>query len=380
MTAQELLSSIQLSGDNVNSNNKFLQKIHNNLNGTEYDELIKRIQSDNSRMPTDYQESFFYDMIEEVFNDLKDTVQNEVIMFKNKKIQYRPIPLFGTANLNESNAFVEVEDGVPVIVFSNDFMEFIRSLLELYTKEHWLVSKKLMTSKYQDIFTRHFIDIMYCFHKCPKYSNAHIIPLDWCEIENFDDFDHPDKLSKFIENTDYFYDDTYYTFLADISNATYLWIVAHEYSHLILGHLDDTEMNTIKKHINNIEVSKIEFEWQQEYDADILGAIIVMQSSSFFAASGIYFALNCLLLSNINKNKIDYSSSSHPPVNLRINNVFDYLRKSKCYLNKYEIIDSVIIPKYLDFKNFLEYIEIKGLEFSTVFDIQKFIYKEYRLS
>lgn len=374
MNAEELLYNIQLLGKTQHSNRDFLKETKRDL-AKKYPGVISKLENSVERMPTDYQDSHFFDIIKDSFNILKETVLNKNIKFGEKIIKPEPIPLFGTVDIDGCNAFIRVLDNdnkVAVIVFNNILLMFTQRLMEIYTTEHWLTMKKQMNKYFQVLLTKNFIDVMLCLHlfNNPYYA----LPLFWSEIENLD---YPEK---FYDTSsvfdDIFGNEEYLLFEHQISNSTYLWIASHEYAHLILGHLnDDNEIS--KLGLSDFEVNKILFAQQQEFDADLLGAIITMESeSSFFAANGIYFALNCLFLSNIDK--IETSMSSHPPIKDRINNIFEKIKFNKEYLiSNYRIIDEIFVPKYQMFKKLLLHIDSENVIFHNVTDMQKYIYKEY---
>ena len=76
MTANELLTKIQLFGEKVHSNNEYLKKIENEHFNFNKQKLVDHIKASNNRMPTDYQNSHFYDIIENSFSVLKETIDS----------------------------------------------------------------------------------------------------------------------------------------------------------------------------------------------------------------------------------------------------------------------------------------------------------------
>lgn len=232
-------------------------------------------------------------------------------------------------------------------------------LMLLLTKERWLSVKKLITDKHQELLTRNFLDIMMCFY---VFSDAYLaIPLEWCEAESFEDLT-PEKIYDLESSFDIIhYDDAFITLEDGVKITTYLWMAAHEYSHLLLNHKLETATNK---------------SWKQELDADLLGAIITMESDcSFFTATGIYFALSCIYMGSF-----DIEENSHPPVSMRMKNVFDYINSKKDYIvSNYKVIDQVFVPKIQEFFRLVHIIEEKNIHFLTPLKLQKFIYKEYKL-
>jgi hypothetical protein len=373
MDAYELLKVIQLAGNNVRSNESDLQERILMFNNTEYSFIIEKTRQSNNSMPTDYQDSHFYDLIKNSFAILNETIKTEEIIFDGKKIQPRPLPLYGTVDFDSFNAFITADNSDPVIVLNNGLLKFTQKIIELITKEHYLRSKNLFSKKYQGIFTKNFIDAMMCYYIYGDVYGA--ISLDLCDIENFDDLKDSEKVGDHIGASEMLYDEAYFQFLFDVEDATYLWIAAHEYAHLLLGHIDNANLSS--KRLNEVHVSMIDFDWQEEYDADSLGAILTMQSSACHnSIHGIYLALTCLLFCTCHNEK---TSISHPPVAERINNVFAILKKNNYDIDGYRNIDNYLVPKFRKYGEFLPILAESGIGISSAFELQKYLYRECKL-
>lgn len=377
MTAKELLTTIQLSGDKVTKNTEFLELAERDSDLFDKKFVNDYIKSQYSRLPTDFQNSHFYDIIDESFSVLRNIVLNFNINFDGQTIEPCDIPLFGTADFKEFNAFVETSDSEPVIVFNEGLLMFTQKLMEIYTIEHWLRARNKMTEQMEHLLTLNFFDIMFCFH---LFSNAYYaIPLAWCNIEDLNDVGSPEKLYELESPFDeYIGEQDYMIFEYEISLSTYLWIAAHEYSHIILGHLKDNN-DTTRLNLNEVEVDKIILNRKQEFDADLLGAIITLESdSSKFLANGIYFALTCLMLSSIGNS--ENLHSEYPPVKDRLNNIFNNIAVSSNYsLSNYMNVDAVFSRKYQDFEMLLHRIKENNISFSSIQEMQHYIYKIYPL-
>lgn len=375
MTAKDLLTSLQLTGESVHSNAEHLEVLKNMPLIFTKEFFNNFIRTKYEKMPTDFQNSHFYEIIDESFTVLKYTVTNTTIQFKGTNILPCKFPLFGTVDFKEFDAFVETTDNESVVVFNEGLLMFIQRLMEIYTMEHFLRIRKKMTDKTAKLLTLNFFDVMLSFH---LFSNAYYaIPLVLCDIEDLKDLEFPEKIYEHISPfDDYVGDADYMAFESEISIATYLWIAAHEYSHVILGHLKDNA-NISRLHLHGIDVNKINMNQKQELDADLLGAIISLKSdSSEFLANGIYFALTCLMLSSVNGNE-NYTID-HPPIKDRINNIFNNIEADTSYhLSYYKNIDVIFYPKYQELKNLLHKINAENISFSSIQEMQYYIYKVY---
>lgn len=375
MTAKELLCLIQQTGEKVQSNEAYLRKMKLELNSKNYGFIINRISERNKRMPTDFQDSFYYDMIGSIFTNLEKTIQEHPLSFNGAPIGAKPIPLFGTVASSGYNAFIALSDE-PVIVFNNDLLTFTDRIQRIYTLEHWLYANKQLTPKVKEILTRNFIDTMVCL--CCGVDLTHVLGVEVCNTDNWDEFKEFNIPKEVIVPFSCIYDTQYTLFSDNVISAAYLWIVAHEYAHLLLGHLDSEDHKIVNRYINDIAVEETSFQWQDEFDADFLAASIVMSSDDVsWKISGIYLALFCLNLTNFTQNSgID---STHPPINQRIDNLMQIIERDPKYLVACKNIKAVISPKHKAFKRFLAYLASANISFSNEGEIQKYIYKEYPL-
>lgn len=375
MTAKELLTAIQLSGQNVHNNSEFSAMIEKEGDLVDKNFINKYIKSKNDRMPTDFQNTHFYDIIDESFITLKDTIANNTFKFKGRDVISCDIPLFGTADFKEFNAFVETSDNEPVIVFNEGLLMFMERLMGIYTMEHWLRANNKMTEQMNNLLTLNFLDVMLSFH---LFSNAYYaIPLVWCNIDDLNDIGSPEKIYE-LESPfdDYIGEQDYIIFEHQISLSAYLWIAAHEYSHIILDHLREND-GFSRLNLNGVEINKIDLNRTQELEADLLGAIITLESkASGFMANGIYFALTCIMLSLVEYDEA--ICNDHPSVKDRLSNIFNNSEVNAKYsLSNYRNVDVVFAPKYQKFKELIESIEKHDISFSSIYEMQHYIYKVF---
>ena len=371
MNAKELLASLQIAGRTCHSNKEFLHRTREELKSEEYKEIIKRLEESNKNMPTDYQDSHFYDIVKESFDSLVETLTNNDIEFKGTTVQPEKIPLFGTTDFKGYNAFVEADGEENIIVFNNDLLKFTQHMIEIYAKEHWLYSKGLMNKNLKKILAQNFVDAMLCYE---IFSDAYAtIPLAWCEISDLDDLDYPDKIYEVTSSFDGLIDfEQYFLFENQIRIPVYQWIAAHEYAHIVLGHLD------IKlKRINlcGHAVTEVSFSYQKEYDADLLGTIITLQGcDSLFSANGICLAMYCILLSHLYGG--EEISLSHPPIQDRMDKVFSFMDNNKqFFVTNYQIVEDIIISNFRIYKKVINEMISNGMRFASPLEMQKFVYK-----
>ncbi|MBI3254066.1 MAG: hypothetical protein HYZ56_05165, partial [Nitrosopumilales archaeon] len=72
----------------------------------------------------------------------------------------------------------------------------------------------------------------------------------------------------------YFLDPKYYPFLTHLRLAMEVFIVGHEYAHIMLGHVDT---NYTRKNVVMEDISSVIFSWEQESSADYLGLPLMIE-------------------------------------------------------------------------------------------------------
>jgi len=125
-----------------------------------------------------------------------------------------------------------------------------------------------------------------------------------------------------------------------------LFIVAHEYSHIILGHLP-AEKSFSKRFLDeNSMLYQIVRNWDEEFSADTLAFQLTMAKNqnsgygSFACYLGIEFLFACLgLIEKINN--VEFSET-HPSAKMRIENLRQYI-KSIFPSNSQNILDGTSI-------------------------------------
>ena len=383
MKAKELLSIIQQSGKSVSKNNENLESIKRILsqfdNGTKavkYSFIYEQMKKDYDSLPTDYQNSHFFEIIKDAFESLYSVICTKDILFFGNKIRNVSTPLYGTASLDGYNAHIFTDDE-PIIVFNDELLMLTEKLVEIYTKFCWLVKIKKLSRKYAVLIVKNFIDVLYCF--CNYKDAYNSIPLDWCEISNFDDLNSIEKIYETdFEMETYFVDVEYINFFYELGLSAYMWIASHEYAHLLLGHTkSENHFNHLE--LNNQDLQEYNFEIEKEYDADLLGAILTMESEqTLHLSNGIFFALKCMELSELRNT--EHFVQTHPSTRLRMKRIFEYLENDyRYYLGNYKSIDDVFNLMCKEYKKFVKHLKDNNLKFDGLFELQKYLYEQYEV-
>lgn len=116
------------------------------------------------------------------------------------------------------------------------------------------------------------------------------------------------------------------TFLRDFGE---FFIIAHEYSHLLLKHLETSPSMKLKLFNNKFEVDLSVNSWKTELEADILGTAFALKYGTYqqqfhpvLSFLGVDFAFLCI---DIIENALEVEvGKTHPPALVRRNFVKDY--------------------------------------------------------
>lgn len=356
MKAIELLYSLQATC------NRFRNDTYSNTNydefraeylhifGTIYNEKsfresYFRHKAEEAALPTKYQDSLFYSQIEPSIEPLSKLIdKRDSFVFFGKEIKLRPIPLYGTLELENHNAFIAMADDEPVIVINEGI---IKLLMEFSTLAVANFLYGIFDSELQNKIIRHYIDFVICnlFYKNKD------IAIQWSPDDGFEVH--------------------FLSFQKEVFETALRFVFAHEYSHYVLGHIGT--LKTVE--INKIKVNMEHYDWVQEYDADLLGARFALAGRPLTRFLGIFLALESLFLSDI----YIHNSTSHPPIFERVGALRKFAKNSgyndvSCYM-----FEMVVEPLAVQVNLFLKYLieKDKKIEKGNVEEIQNIIYNEF---
>jgi hypothetical protein len=66
----------------------------------------------------------------------------------------------------------------------------------------------------------------------------------------------------------------YFVAAASLTHSMELFVLGHEYGHLVHGHLDGSRVEVAAALPNAIDAKPIEYSWEQEYEADDVGLVL----------------------------------------------------------------------------------------------------------
>lgn len=343
--------------------------------------ILKEFANYTIEAPTKYQNPHTYSLLNSLISSLKSVVdENSADLTEKYKIQFKDFPVFGSVSMGLFSAQVLCLNNENLLLFSDGVFGFANLISKIiacccpingarstgynYSFNKTEIKKNLDNN---GIIIARFLDVMFAYmiNKDPHQAKQ------------------------------YFIDKKYLSFSEIIRDSFELFIVAHEYAHISLGHFTNEQSKELLDSNNNdFDVNALIYNWNQELDADALGAhlvILLMQKKgydSLISAFGIWTCLNVIWLidrlkeaEDIERIHIPSFSTTHPPVDLRKENILQMFSKIKGSNDFFLTIDFIFEELWDRFFSFYQSLkktfninEINSTEINFRV-IQKIIYK-----
>lgn len=231
-----------------------------------YVEYIKETEKD---LPTDYQTVWSYALLKTIFREIQEVIANAKV--RDERIEkLPPMPVFGTVSMGDFSAQIvcPIEDDY-LIVFSEGLFGFA-NLFSKVIADCFVLEK---TDEGWNIFSTAFAKIEKRMKETPKIQR------------HFDDL----LLAYMVERhphaaRQYYLSEALAGMQSILCEGMERFIAAHEYSHLVLGHLADTGRKfreIMPDHgavpSESAEIREVFYQWRDEIQADMLAMDITMQ-------------------------------------------------------------------------------------------------------
>ncbi len=282
---------------------------------------VKELEDLFERLPTCYQNPLTFQIVEDLFKKIEKAsaiISNDTLSFPDK-ITY------GTANINSFTAFVEsgVRENDYLILLSDALFTFA-NLMAKSVGLLLVTEKNEKNGYFQFSFSVDHID--------------RVIENNYDAIIRFTDLimayiitRSPEKAQQYTPNKR----------LASISSlirdSFELFVVGHEYSHILLGHLKNNSQDMFSYiSLNDEKIKVIANNWKEEIEADQLAALLTIIAMKGFDFASSYVGVDISLIVLIILERIQeeiYGDKvmhmSHPPAEIRRNLVYENLVKQE---------------------------------------------------
>lgn len=328
--------------DEYYQNDDYLNFLNNTYNFS-YDknslnEDMKKMRAKN--MISKYENPYYYGFLSNILVDIHKVKDNFL------SCEELPLPIIGTIEFELFTAQVRLPKSnmPPIIIFSSGIIHFAHIITNLLAKvipieireqtQVWIDMdiEKILTNVHENKwFEQRFVDLCMCIllTRNPRL----------CSLDQPQD----NRIFRMLSNR--------------LSDAFMTFIVAHECAHHYLGHLNMCEQADIVK-INQMEYEKIKLNWEQEYDADYLGALLTLpvlfekKYEPIQIISGIYISLWSIniieCLQTMSENRISFT---HPSGKKRLielkNKLKKILKTDLTVLDIYDKLFSTLWDKFI---------------------------------
>lgn len=324
-----------------------------NVEDSNFDSILDRYEDLFAEMPTPYQEPIFYLLLTESFQRITTILNNQDIYFQHKKIEYKDIPVYGSIHAKIYNAFITLASDKPLIIFCEGLFEIASMLCDIISAKVILDSTDKGNRERDGQIIRYFIDSLLSFLLFNTTSGAIRMILG-----------EKDEIA----------------LQTQIMGAFLLFVSSHEYSHLLLNHLEKSG-NLCLNIAGENECIK-NYNWQQELDADELATIIAMhdnKTTSDIHICGIFVFCNALHIIEMQSNPTEYNT--HPPSEIRKEYFCQTIMNLTSGLRAMSITDVIIEGMLRQYIKFIDYLDEKNISVTqnNYMQIQQILYYEYEI-
>lgn len=306
-----------------------------------------------AQMPTPYQEPIFFMLLKRAFETLDRVVGLQQILFNDVLIEPKPLPIYGSIQAKIFNAFILAPGGEPLIVFTEGLFPLATGISNVIGAVVYNNARKRKNINRYNQIIKYFIDMLLSFLLFGTIEFARGI--------------------SFIDREE--------TVLStQIASSYLLFVVAHEYSHLVLGHLKGANMHSA--HVSGEKTSIISISWQKELEADALASILcIKNTSTTFEISilGIFLFLNILRIVEMNE---QFEYITHPPADVRAERIYATLLNYSRDHHLFAMADRIVEQMLCQYLAFIDYTNAKDIKLipSNFPIIQTMLYDEYEIS
>ncbi|MDF2451587.1 MAG: hypothetical protein K0S26_1091 [Bacteroidota bacterium] len=305
----------------------------------ELEAQLKNLILDTSFLNTEYESPVDWQIISGLFENVKDILPTD-----------KKLPYIGTISSGEINAeaYAIKETDIKLLLIESELFTCANLLSKVFALSIPLTNNDSFSfSTAKDQLEKHL-------------HNKFI-------TERFNDFFHHSILRCPTDSKQYFLNSELLEQLSQLLlDSLEYFVIGHEYGHIYLDHLDSSSLQKASLSATNEDLLKIHTSWEQEFQADNVGAQVIIamdkEGEKFpFSVLGpdlLFTFFHYRTIYSSDDNDIRQESDSHPAPLDRKRLVREYIlsrygKKDQELLNiTYKMIDNIFDHHISNFKNY----------------------------
>lgn len=284
---------------------------------------LDKLRATMKQLPTEYQDPCWFEVLQNLYERIQKAA---VLMSEKNKFTFPNKLTYGTAAIDSFTAFVEDynHDQDYLILISDDLLTFANLLSKSIGMLLIDPSKKTDTDGWMhfNLGTSHIDHMLITNHEA---------------VIRFADFIFAYAITNRASNAKQYTPDLNLTAISSMFRESFeLFILGHEYSHLLCGHFSArTTVATDAKHYVELNKEKIEImitNWLQETEADVLAAYLAITAMEGFDFASSYAGVDISLISLIILERVEIELKgktlhpvTHPPAEVRREVIYQHL-------------------------------------------------------
>ena len=284
----------------------------------EYKHIVSELDAIKDILPTPYQSPDEFLLLHDLFQRISDQA-NKVL--NPSRVTFPHKLTYGTIRMGEFSAFVEsgIRDRDYLIVISDGLFTFAN----LLSKSIGLLIKGNETEKNKIAYSYSKESIENSLKNCHE-AIIRFVDLIMAYVITGD----PAKSKQYTPKKEL------WPILSLIRDAFELFVVGHEYSHVLLGHLDDCEkaMQINLINIKDAQIESVVLEWSKEIEADCTASLLTILAMEGFDFVCSFIGVDICLITLYMLEQISFklmgqevTHKSHPPGEVRREVVYNLL-------------------------------------------------------
>ncbi len=287
--------------------------------------LIQTTNEYKKNLPTEYQDVNTYILLDTLFNKINESAKK---ISGDSKFIFPDKIIYGTVNINKFTALVKNTD-----TSNDDYLLLVSDCMFMFAN---LLAKSigmLMINNYEDDEGELFkfdiskdnisTSINYNFDAIIRFTDLILAYIVTGQAANAQQYTPNKKLESIT---------------CLIREAYELFVVGHEYSHVLLGHITnkDNSKNEVNEEVKIADeiIEQVISNWKEEHEADLQAAVLAINAMEEYDFATSYMGVDVCLITLVILERIDsllgiesQKTFSHPPAEERRTFIYNVLSK-----------------------------------------------------